>query len=457
MKILLLLILVKSLMCCNTTDTELVCDGDEEFSYNKSIVYTSISWFPSSNSTLNSTLDLIDLQIADNFVLNLKNLKGFDLINPFALKLIKDGSLHLKDSDFEFYNSSDKLNRTTCQDIIDNEIFVSAFDIFNHVVSLESDNRYSKETCPIHFKNLEIETFQLAGLSETNILSFIELNKIQLNSTIRNLEIHDSNNFILDKNLFTKQLFEKTNKLKVDSSNLMGIQGDLFSEFYNLRSLELKLNNFGEFIKNMLWLNSLNVDLEFNSSNQVDSKGENETFITLTDLTSLYEYPNEEICLFKDFPHNRFVFPIINTKSNLNCTFTLMWLLQNKDRTYEGSQKMETDSTRNCLTSPDFNKLVEESKEHFEKRNCLNKPTTTTITTTPTPTPTISITSTITNPTDKEENSALGSTEIALIVVSVILACFTILGLGFGLFKMKKDKNKKIQKDQQMELKRYRL
>ena len=41
---------------------------------------------------------------------------------------------------------------------------------------------------------------------------------------------------------------------------------------------------------------------------------------------SIYEYPNEDLCLFKDFPHNRYVYPLIMPGRQLECTCTLYWL-----------------------------------------------------------------------------------------------------------------------------------
>jgi len=40
----------------------------------------------------------------------------------------------------------------------------------------------------------------------------------------------------------------------------------------------------------------------------------------------IYTYPNEDICLFKDFPHSHLVFAYIFPDEKLKCTCTLKWL-----------------------------------------------------------------------------------------------------------------------------------
>ena len=52
--------------------------------------------------------------------------------------------------------------------------------------------------------------------------------------------------------------------------------------------------------------------------------------VYLTDLNETYLYTEEDFCLFKDFPHSKLVVPKINTKPNLECTCTLLYLLKYK-------------------------------------------------------------------------------------------------------------------------------
>ncbi len=356
----ILISLVKSLICCNIKENELECD-DEIISFNSSQVYTAItlSFSNEKEKILDSNLFVSnELKLADNFTLNLKNIRGFGMINPFSERKINNGSLFLDDSAFNFYSNENLIDESLCQEISDNEIFVSAFDVFSHMVSLGSNNIYSNKTCPIHFKNSNINTFRLNDLNQaTEQLRFVQLNNTQLNCTIKNVEIFDSVSLNLNNQLFDMNLFSRINSLLVDNSILNDIQDDLFSDFNELKSIELKLNNFKDFVEqsSMKWLNSLNTNVTTDSNNTDDQR---QMFITLTDLISTYEYPDDDLCKFKDFPHERLVFPVINTKPNLNCTCTLIWLIQYKDRVSGGPQRLETSSTKNCLNNPDFNSKV---------------------------------------------------------------------------------------------------
>jgi hypothetical protein len=55
-----------------------------------------------------------------------------------------------------------------------------------------------------------------------------------------------------------------------------------------------------------------------------------QTLIGLFDNDHKYAYPDEDLCLFKDFPHDSNVFVYIqNANKEYECTCTLVWLLKN--------------------------------------------------------------------------------------------------------------------------------
>jgi hypothetical protein len=41
-----------------------------------------------------------------------------------------------------------------------------------------------------------------------------------------------------------------------------------------------------------------------------------------------YTYPDEDYCLFVNFPHDRLIYPILNMGYSFNCTCSIMWLIQ---------------------------------------------------------------------------------------------------------------------------------
>jgi len=86
------------------------------------------------------------------------------------------------------------------------------------------------------------------------------------------------------------------------------------------------------------------------------------------------------------------VFPVINAAPNLPCTCTLLWLLKNKDL-YRGDRAdgLETESTRNCLMSQNFDQMIEECRFDSKITECKAITTTTTNVSPITNVPTISI------------------------------------------------------------------
>jgi hypothetical protein len=90
----------------------------------------------------------------------------------------------------------------------------------------------------------------------------------------------------------------------------------------------------------------------------------------LTDKKLEFGYTEADFCLFKFFPSNRFVYPIIKTKPALNCTCTLMWLIKNY-KAYLTTQLLnvvKTSSIDACLNieNTEFNRKLEECR--FDNR-----------------------------------------------------------------------------------------
>ena len=70
----------------------------------------------------------------------------------------------------------------------------------------------------------------------------------------------------------------------------------------------------------------------------------------ISSFDPIYEYPDEDICNFRDFPHDRLVFPVLVPGRILNCTCTLYWL-QKYAHLYGAEIHLETDYTNNYQAS----------------------------------------------------------------------------------------------------------
>jgi hypothetical protein len=59
---------------------------------------------------------------------------------------------------------------------------------------------------------------------------------------------------------------------------------------------------------------------------------------------SSYEYPVEDFCLFKDIPHEKLVFPILNAQVT-QCSCQMWWLIKNADF-YRKNLELEVKETK---------------------------------------------------------------------------------------------------------------
>jgi hypothetical protein len=122
------------------------------------------------------------------------------------------------------------------------------------------------------------------------------------------------------------------------------------------------------------WMDCLNDDLKlFYDYEKLEKKLEKmkdfvskkQVTVELRDESGTYMYPDSDFCLFKSFPHSRLVFPVLNSNRELNCTCTIVWLIQfwkfaNKD--------IRTSAVYGCfnMTTISFDLMVYNCK--FEKR-----------------------------------------------------------------------------------------
>jgi len=130
----------------------------------------------------------------------------------------------------------------------------------------------------------------------------------------------------LNENMLSKALFKQMKILRLHGV-LNGVTDErLFTSFPHLRRLILFLNNIADFLHSCTkWMTHLNEN--FNSENKSEIFFLNLIYSKeMVSFDSIYEYPNEDLCLFKDFPHERLVVPMIVPGKKLNCTCSLLWL-----------------------------------------------------------------------------------------------------------------------------------
>ena len=319
----------------------------------------------------NLNLDGQERKFQDNYEIYLENFSGFLFThNPF-LTIAKKGSLlRFKEGNFDFLLNSNQPLASTClfMSSLDNRPLLSDFD----VVRLEKDVNTSLVQCPLIFQNANIKRFILNSQSETNKLTFrpllptIDYNVTQLNSNVESFEIYNSELKYLDSSLLNRYVFKDMKQFTFMSlTSNVNLEDNLFQLFKSLREFNFAVPNLELYLRNqdLKWTRSLNADVQVDLQNKTEiesAENQQRQFkLNIINIAGSYGFPDKDFCLFKDFPHDQLVFPIINTASNLECTCSLLWLIQYSPY-YNNQSEIQTQSVKNCLTDPNLEQMIQD-------------------------------------------------------------------------------------------------
>ena len=275
-------------------------------------------------------------------------IKGFNQ-KSFEKKFILYGGLTfvLQSSKFDFYLNGTKIDETSCN--LAN--FNNSINLFGPIQFLEtgSDVYFSKKTCPYVFMNTKLSHITFDQITNSlivkNQLGFLDINQTN-NFDLNNKKMIFLNLGLafedLNTRLIDKYVFKYINRLIIWGV-VESIQEDLFLHFKNLSFLFLNLDNFGSFLhkSDNKWMKHLNSDvkIDLENKNQVYKNLEkslkfeiyqssNKNNSSKKSFGNAYMYPDEDFCLFKYFPHDQLVYTPIMSGDRLQCTCTLIWLIQ---------------------------------------------------------------------------------------------------------------------------------
>jgi hypothetical protein len=300
---------------------------------------------------------------------NIEQIRVLNLIKMFNLTSFRKFVLFHKIKGFDFYDRNLSLNHENLEDYSIN-FYDSMFDFylngtklvacsanytfFNYFGSIQTlvfnkNTLYNTKVCPYVFSNTNLKYLEFKEISnsliyknqleflpiDSNVSIAIRLVKIQFTLAFEHLTLK-----ILDKNLFKKLQIITLNGI------LNSIETNLFVHFHEVNRVILNIENLKTFFHNigLDWIDYLNLGSKFNLShfkrlNRAATKYA--VYIEINVYSSIfqptpYAFPNEDICLFKKFPHDRLVYPLIQfLDENQNdlilaeCSCTLKWLVQN--------------------------------------------------------------------------------------------------------------------------------
>ena len=257
----------------------------------------------------------------------------------------------LSNSKLNFYAKKGKF-LTSCRDFSNQNVTSprTIFQIKNlQYLSISFESCiYATKICPLLFKNAKMFqltiNFMMNYFFKRNIFSFSDDfdEHEDLNSEIFRLILLAPNNIDLDSNILNRHVFAKIGIIEF-YGQINSIQTDLLKPFdetlYNIR--------LDSYIKRIIhkqgidWISAMNsnVSVNFTNSSQVDTHFLSFKQISLILWETYYDkqaiseaFPDEDFCLYKNFPFNQLV-AFIHLKTNEEGTFfdrnfscTYLWL-----------------------------------------------------------------------------------------------------------------------------------
>jgi len=280
-----------------------------------------------------------------------KNIKGFNE-NSREITAEKDAILsqtynfvrafQFSNIIFDFYRRGVLLKTDDCK----RENFDSKTQFFGRlkVMTLIGNVFYNNKICPYVFMNTKLESLDLFEISNSllfkNRPEFLIINETNIESNLNflHLGIYIDSLTLTNLNPFA---FKKLKFLAIQG-NLEQFDENLFENFREIRYISLRSDDLVNFFhRGTKWLNSINKNLSVSLSsihNLEFTKNIHRLVSVEFDVqywlffNRFYAFPNEDICLFKNFPHSQLVLPLIvfdlkNYYPN-EWSCTLVWLMK---------------------------------------------------------------------------------------------------------------------------------
>jgi hypothetical protein len=330
------------------------------------------------------------LDINSRTQIAIQNIKGFNVNSNRTLLRQSDFTnfyVYLNDINFDFYLNSSLVRQNICNSKYFEQ---KVFSYFGEVKYLffNDDIFYRKDVCPFVFQNTQLEELGLFKITNSlifkNQLEFLELNETdaydlnlkQLSSLSLGIYNEDVslkvvNRFIF-KNIFFLGILGSINR----------IEENLFESFKKIEDITISLDNLKSIYHNgVKWMKHLNGDLNVTIENETDFNLHYKRTIIVelneneSPFKHEYEYPNEDLCLFKEFPHHQLVYPLIINKAKQPCSCTVLWLTKYFKKIYNSSDYLKYFYAKNKETLTMSQCQLEANTQcDFEEkfRNCEN-------------------------------------------------------------------------------------
>ena len=391
-------------------------------------IYHKLIILPNERLILDKQLNLLNCSFTNLYLNNFKGIRIDDVYLNYSFYRAV-----FYNSDFRFYFDS-------------SQEFKQRFFIRENFESVEflKDVRYFANTSTAVFKGATISNLKFTDLVnsriKTNYFTFSKsnLSNQTLNSKIKRLDL-EVFNIELNNNIIDEQVFEYLEVFYI-AKLPQKIDSKTFKTFKYLNEIHLTLYSFKRFFhQGIKWMKNLNnlIKVNYTSFTHTVMNEKNAFIIIIEPIafeneimdSQIYTFPDEDFCLFLDFPHENYVYPNIYTCFYNSCTFN--WLNRYRDN-FENYIK---NIYLKCKYIPnakcDFEKMI-------EKCNKINSQNETAIA----------------NVTDEmdyyyfyNKNYLMEMYDFVIAIVLTPLVC--VMGIFFNILNIIILKNKRFKKDLQ--------
>ena len=308
----------------------------------------------------------------NGIVLQTSNLAGFQIdANPFQGFPAAQNSFEIASSQLDLFDKSAQIITDIKCDLNylnSNQNLKTFFSHFSGRIIIDGSNSFTRSFCLVALYKTNLDTLLFRNIDQTtNQFRFTnEISNKDILAVIKQVEFRSSN-LRLTSNLINFNLFKNTERFLFSASTqISAVDTTAFANFKQLKEIVFQLDNFQSFIKSgtQWFANLVNNDY---------------LLVTLKDNSESYEYPESDFCDFASFPsYKRLVFARIESKANLPCTCTLLFLIQNW-KSFLDPSRIETDSVKSCLNNPNFNQLIANCDFDSKTKSCGSFSSTTTM------------------------------------------------------------------------------
>ena len=337
-----------------------------------------LQFIPNKKLILDNSLNLSSLKFqTPSLTIHFSFIKGIDISTNLSFTSEAIPYFDFSYSDFKFYSNNTDFGEEQClaYKSSDNNLLTNVINL-----SLRNFILFNRKLCPNLFNNSKLNQLIVSNIANTylnkNTFEFMDISADKQNLMVANFESLLLAIFYekLTTKIINPFVFKNMHAL-VAQNTILDIEYDLFKHFKRLERVTLQLFNFKQlFHAGNKWLSylrhySTSYDLNDDS---IDFKNYTPMVIlfkhnTQTTFNIVYKYPDEDFCLFQHFPHEKIVYPVLDPGSHINCSCTVLWLIQ---YTFKFFSIEKTDKyLDNFYLDPIFNDLFQVSLE-----NCLVDP-----------------------------------------------------------------------------------